>query len=50
MYNVSQELTVSEAIQKAAGTPTSLKFGENAAFINGTLKGTAATAWGGKTE
>ena len=50
VFSTSQELTFSEAIQKSAGTATSLKFGENAAFINGGLKGTAASTWGFKKE
>jgi hypothetical protein len=48
VFSKTQELTVSEAIQKSAGTATSLKFGENGAFINGGLKGVAEVEWAGK--
>ena len=43
-------LKVSEAIQKSAGTATSLKFGENGAFINGSLEGkeNGGKPWGSK--
>ena len=44
----TQKLTVSEAIQKSAGTATSLKFDISGAFINGGLEGTAAVEWAGK--
>jgi hypothetical protein len=37
---VDQELVMSEAIQKQAGTAGSLKFGENAAILSGTIDGT----------
>ena len=46
----TQELSVSEAIQKLAGTATSLKFGENGAFINGGLNGTTTLPWGSKDK
>jgi hypothetical protein len=48
VFGKTQELVVSEAIQKDAGTPTSLEFGVNGAFINGSLAGTAAVEWAGK--
>jgi hypothetical protein len=50
VFAESQEITLSKAIQEAAGTATSLKFGENAAFLTGAVKGTltGVTSWGGK--
>jgi hypothetical protein len=38
VFAASQSIQFSKAIQESAGTATSLKFGENAAFITGTLK------------
>lgn len=47
---LAQEVVTSEAIQKSAGTATSLKFGEKAAILNGKLKGTLTSGqtWGGE--
>jgi hypothetical protein len=39
VFATSQEITTSEAIQKSAGTATSLKFGANAAILSGHLTG-----------
>jgi hypothetical protein len=50
VFAKTQELSFSEAIQKDAGTATSLKFGTNGAFINGSLSGTAAVEWAGKEK
>jgi hypothetical protein len=50
VFAKTQELTVSEAIQLSAGTKTSLKFGENGAFINGGIERTAAVEWAGKEK
>jgi hypothetical protein len=49
-FGLSQEIEFSEAIQKSAGTSTSMKLGANAAFITGGLKATASTEWGGKEK
>jgi hypothetical protein len=45
----TQEFKMSEAIQKSAGTATSLQLGGNAAFLTGSLTGTLSTGekWGG---
>ena len=48
VFAKTQKLTFSEAIQKSAGTATSLKFGENGAFLSGGLEATAAVEWAGK--
>jgi hypothetical protein len=48
VFAKTQELSFSKAIQEDAGTATSLKFGINAAFINGSLAGTAAVEWASK--
>ena len=50
VFASTQELTFSEAIQKSAGTPISLKFGENGAFLNGSLQGTATKPWAGQEK
>ena len=50
VFAKTQKLSFSEAIQGDAGTPTSLKFGENGAFINGSLSATAAVEWAGKEK
>ena len=52
VFAKTQKVTVSEAIQKSAGTATSLKFGENAAFINGSIDitGTGGKPWAGKEK
>jgi hypothetical protein len=39
VFKASQEITTSEAIQKSAGTATSLKFGANPAILSGHLTG-----------
>jgi hypothetical protein len=39
VFKASQEFAYSEAIQKSAGTATSLKFGANAAILSGHLTG-----------
>ena len=52
IFAKTQSLTVSEAIQKSAGTASSLKFGEKAAIINGSLEGTetGGKPWAGKEK
>ena len=50
VFAKTQKLTFSEAIQKSAGTATSLKFGENGVFINGGVERTAAVEWAGKEK
>ncbi len=46
----TQEVITSAAIQASAGTPGSLKFGENPATLAGKLKGTLTSkaSWGGE--
>jgi hypothetical protein len=50
VFALKQEVKVSKAIQESAGTATSLKFGENAATIEGALKGFLSNGaeWAGK--
>ena len=51
-FALTQKLTFSEAIQKSAGTATSLKFGESGAFLNGRIEATekGGKPWGSKKE
>jgi hypothetical protein len=51
-FAVNQEITLSQAIQESAGEATSLKFGANAAFLTGAVKGSLAGSpeWGAKKE
>jgi hypothetical protein len=48
VFAKTQKLSTSEAIQKDAGTATSLKFGVNGAFLNGSLAAEAAVEWASK--
>ena len=49
-FSFFQEPSVSHAIQEDAGTFTSLKFGVNGAFLNGSFSGTTAGRWAGKEK
>jgi hypothetical protein len=48
----NQQIELSKAIQESAGTATSLKFGENPAFLTGTInnKLSPEASWGGKEK
>jgi hypothetical protein len=50
VFSETQQLSFSEAIQKSAGTATSMKFGEDGLYINGSLEGTAALPWSAKEK
>ena len=50
VFSETQKLSVSEAIQKSAGTATSMKFGEDGLYINGSLEGTATLPWSAKEK
>ena len=50
VFTETQTLTVSEAIQKSAGTATSMRFGEDGLYLNGSLEGTATLPWSAKEK
>jgi hypothetical protein len=52
VFATEQEDTTSKAIQEAAGTSTSLKFGENAAVLTSSVKSKLSpeTSWGAKEK
>ena len=50
VFKLTQEFVTNQTIQESAGTSTSLIFGENPAFLWGSLSGFAVTNWAGKQE
>jgi hypothetical protein len=51
VFAANQESTLSKAIQESAGTSTSLKFGENGAFLTGAVKASiGGTEWSAKEK
>lgn len=52
VFAINQELKFSKGIQESAGNATSLKIGEEAAFLTGAIKGKLAgePEWGAKEE
>jgi hypothetical protein len=47
-FGFFQSMSISESIQKSAGTATSLRFGANGAFLNGSITAGAVVGWAGK--